>query len=246
MISDTIIGNKQSENLYPTPHTGLAPDVIPEADGSHTGVSTHCIPTQTDAQYPPELPAEKPEAARHWYVLRTTYGRERKAYAYLTAHGMKAFCPVRRQERVVGGSRKTVTVSLIPNMLFVHGTEEHVQAFVYDNLNLPFLRFYCRCWHDGAAVRRTPLVVPDGQMESFMLICRAADDDIFIAPEVIHKFEKGRLVRITQGKFAGVVGRVARVCGQQRVGILIENMMTVATAYVPSGYLAPVDSPDGV
>ena len=42
-------------------------------------------------------------------------------------------------------------------------------------------------------------------------------------------------MRITQGKFAGVVGRVARYKGQQRVGIVIEGTFTLATAYVPSG-----------
>lgn len=42
-------------------------------------------------------------------------------------------------------------------------------------------------------------------------------------------------MRITQGKFAGVVGRIARYKGQQRVGIVIEGTFTLVTAYVPSG-----------
>ena len=42
------------------------------------------------------------------------------------------------------------------------------------------------------------------------------------------------MVRIIDGKFKGVVGRVARYQGQQRVGIVIDGMLTVATAYVPT------------
>lgn len=48
------------------------------------------------------------------------------------------------------------------------------------------------------------------------------------------------MVRITDGKFKGVVGRVAKYKGQLRVGVVIEGMMTVATAYVPRGFLEKI------
>lgn len=45
------------------------------------------------------------------------------------------------------------------------------------------------------------------------------------------------MVRIIDGKFKGVVGRVARYQGQQRVGIVIDGLLTIATAYVPTAFL---------
>ena len=48
------------------------------------------------------------------------------------------------------------------------------------------------------------------------------------------------MVRITDGKFKGVVGRVAKYKGQLRVGVVVEGMMTVATAYVPRGFLEKI------
>lgn len=53
----------------------------------------------------------------------------------------------------------------------------------------------------------------------------------------VPKFEKGQLVRITDGAFKGVIGRVARWQGQQRVGVVVDDLITFCTAYVPSAFL---------
>lgn len=52
--------------------------------------------------------------------------------------------------------------------------------------------------------------------------------------------EEGQMVRITDGKFKGVVGTVARYKSQQRVGIVIDGLLTVCTAYVPSAFIESV------
>ena len=39
------------------------------------------------------------------------------------------------------------------------------------------------------------------------------------------------------GKFRGVTGIVARYQGQQRVGVVIDGLLTVVTAYIPSAFL---------
>lgn len=53
----------------------------------------------------------------------------------------------------------------------------------------------------------------------------------------VPKFEKGQLVRVIDGAFKGVIGRVARWQGQQRVGVVVDELVTVVTAYVPSAFL---------
>ena len=37
--------------------------------------------------------------------------------------------------------------------------------------------------------------------------------------------------------FKGVIGRVARWQGQQRVGVCIEEIGTIATAYIPNAFI---------
>ena len=143
---------------------------------------------------------------------------------------------------MINGKRKSVTESRLPNIFFAYGTEEEIKAYVYDNVNLPFLRFYYRHKHEGKKIEKTPMIVPTSQIDSLKIICEAEAeaDDVLVATQKIQQFEKGQLVRIIDGIFKGVVGRVARYKGQQRVAVMVDELMTICTAYVPNVYLEKV------
>ena len=173
----------------------------------------------------------------HWYALRTTYGREKKAYDYLLSKGVEAFYPILKNVKLVDDKRIIIEESRIPNIFFAYGTEEELKTFVYDNVNLPYLRFYYRHTHVGNMIVKVPLVVPENQMNSLKIICATDSDDIIASTEEVEKFKTGQKVRITEGKFAGVTGIVARYQSQQRVGIVIDGLLTVATAYIPSAFI---------
>ena len=219
------------------PCAGLTSNALPEAqstifaESSQTGVSTKnaLLATKPKAQREADTP--------HWYALRTTYGREKKAYDYLTAKGVTAFYPTTNVVKLIKGKRKNVTESRLPNIFFAYGTEEQLKEYVYDNVNLPFLRFYYRHYHEGSKIKKTPLIVPDNQMDSLKIICAADADNTFVSLVKVPKFEKGQLVRVTDGAFKGVIGRVARWQGQQRVGVVVDDLVTVVTAYIPSAFL---------
>ena len=219
------------------PCAGLTSNALPEAqstisaESSQTGVSTKnaLLATKPKAQREADTP--------HWYALRTTYGREKKAYDYLTAKGITAFYPTTNVVKLIKGKRKVVTESRLPNIFFAYGTEEQLKSFVYDNVNLPFLRFYYRHIHEGNTIKKTPLIVPDNQMDSLKIICAADADNTFVSLVKVPKFEKGQLVKVTDGAFKGVTGRVARWQGQQRVAVIVDDLVTVCTAYVPSAFL---------
>ena len=155
----------------------------------------------------------------------------------MTAKGILAFYPTTETVKLIKGKRKVVTESRLPNIFFAYGTEEQLKFFVYDNVNLPFLRFYYRHVHVGRRIEKIPLIVPDYQMESLKIICAADADNTIVSLVEVPKFEKGQLVKVTEGAFKGVVGRVARWQGQQRVAVVVEELVTVVTAYVPSAFL---------
>lgn len=217
------------------PCIGLTSDALPEvqkpslAENQQIGVSTQNALSRTITKTPKEVP--------HWYVLRVTYGREKKAYDYLISKSVEAFYPTIRTVKDVDGKRKIVEESRLPNIFFAHGTEKEIKSFVYDNVNLPYLRFYYRHFHEGSRIVKEPLIVPDYQIESLKIICASEAEDIIIVPPDVHKFKNGQMVRIVNGKFTGVVGRVARYQGQQRVAVVIDGLLTVATAYIPSVFL---------
>lgn len=222
------------------PCAGLTSNALPEvqstvsAESSQTGVSTRIAHILSKPK------AQKEEDIPHWYALRTTYGREKKAYDYMVAKGITAFYPTIDVVKLIKGKRKKVTESRLPNIFFAYGTEEQLKSFVYDNVNLPFLRFYYRHIHVGCRIEKTPLIVPDYQMESLKIICAADMDNTIVSLDEVSKFEKGQLVRVIDGAFKGVTGRVARWQGQQRVGIVVGGLITVVTAYVPSAFLEEV------
>lgn len=249
------------------PCTGLTPDVLPEvlepvlAENLQSGVSTRNALSGTDdkpsGETKPALTSprceggrangstalktikRKPKEAPHWYALRVTYGREKKAYDYLVGKHVEAYYPTIKTVKEVDGKRKTVEESRLPNIFFARGTEEEIKSFVYDNVNLPHLRFYYRHTHEGARLVKEPLIVPDYQIEGLKIIC-ASDADILIVPPEIQKFQAGQTVRVIDGVFTGVIGKVARYHGQQRVAIIIDGLLSIASAYVPSAFLKPI------
>lgn len=85
------------------------------------------------------------------------------------------------------------------------------------------------------------MIVPDYQMDSLKIICAADADNTIVSLVEVPKFEKGQLVRVTDGAFKGVIGRVARWQGQQRVGVVVDDLVTVVTAYIPSAFIESIE-----
>ncbi|MDY2703895.1 MAG: UpxY family transcription antiterminator [Prevotella sp.] len=221
------------------PCTGLAPDAIPEvqepakAENLQSGVSTRNALSDSIIK----TIKRKPKNVPHWYALRVTYGREKKAYDYLVGKNIEAYYPTIKTVKEVDGKRKTVEESRLPNIFFARGTEEEIKSFVYDNVNLPHLRFYYRHTHEGARLIKEPLIVPDYQIEGLKIICKYGDQDIITSTREVDKFKNGQVVQIIDGKFKGVTGVVARFQGQQRVGVIIDGLLTACTAYIPSAFI---------
>ena len=191
--------NTQRGGLVPS-STGLTPDALPEVQKNsfgrelkHRGTTKNALSgTGND-----HSSASKTEDS-HWYALRTTYGREKKAYDYI-----KVKVELLSIVRLVDGKRKTVEESRLPNIFFAYGTEEEIKSFVYDNVNLSYLRFYYRYFHISKKVEKEPLIVSNNQIESLRIICKADADDIIVSIDEVQKFQKGQAVRILKGNSRG-------------------------------------------
>lgn len=174
----------------------------------------------------------------HWYAMRSTYGREKKAYEYIIGKGTEAFYPTSTIEKKnTDGKMIRQTVSRLPNIFFIHTTEEVAKSYAYDKKDLHYLRFYYNKHHDGT---KEPLIIPDHEIENLRILCQSKEEDVLVVPPHIHNFQQGQHVRVIKGDFAGIEGIVARWHGQQRVGITIQGLCVMATAYVPSAYLQKI------
>lgn len=224
------------------PCAGFTPNALPEAqsttsaESSQTGVSTR------NALLGRTLELRRKEDIPHWYALRCTYGREKAAYDHLVSENITAFYPTIKVVKLINGKRKAVEESRLPNIFFAFGTEKQIKTFVYDNTShLRHLRFYYRHEHIGSRIIKTPLIVPNAQIESLKIICAAEASDTIVSLSSVPNFQAGQLVRVVDGVFKGVIGRLKRWQGQQRVGVIIGDMATFATAYVPSAFLEKIE-----
>lgn len=82
-----------------------------------------------------------------------------------------------------------------------------------------------------------PMVVSFVDMENFIRITRITNEHVMVVTPAMCHFKNGDMVKVTEGDFKGVVGKVARVAGQQRVIVELCGLCMVATAYIPSAFI---------
>ena len=77
-------------------------------------------------------------------------------------------------------------------------------------------------------------------MENFIIAtCNSSEHLMFVDESQCH-FKGGEIVKVIEGLFKGVEGRVARVSGQQRVIVTLSQVGLVSTAYVPTAFLTVI------
>lgn len=182
---------------------------------------------------------------KHWFVLRITYGRVLKAHDVLsTQESIEVYMPVRYTIRNINGRNRRVTTPMLHSLLFVYSkleTIDHIVKSISDKTNtknlISFYFDHFRTKNDG---KNIPLIIPYNAMMNFIRITSIDNEHIrLIHPDQCH-YRNGDLVRIIEGDFKGVVGRVARVAGQQRVVVELDGICMVTTAYIPSAFIKKI------
>ena len=203
----------------------VALDTIPDAKSSNTGVSVKYMPAPD----------------KSWYVFRASYGREYRASDYIVEDGTFVYIAKRYVRKLVNGKQKKVLKTLIPNILFVYTTEEKAKEYVKNTPALSYLTYYYNHFELDNDQKNPPLTVSCREMENFIIAtCNSCEHLKFVDEGQCH-FKGGETVRVFDGMFKGVEGRVARVSGQQCVIVTITNVGLVSTAYVPTAFLQIIE-----
>ena len=203
---------------------GDAPEIFPEAASSKSGVTV----------------AYTPDPEKLWFVFRASYGREDRAFDYLVDDGTYSYIAKRYVEKYVHGKRKRVLETLIPNLLFVYTTKEKADAYVKTTPELSFLTYYYNHFQLDSEQKNPPLVIPRREMDNFIRATWSHNEHLlFVEPAQCH-YKSGDAVRVVDGLFRGVEGRVARVSGQQRVVLSLSKIGLISTAYIPTAFIEKV------
>lgn len=78
-----------------------------------------------------------------------------------------------------------------------------------------------------------PLTIQNEAMNNFIRLTSIKNPHIIPITSDNIQFKLGDNVVVTEGKFKGIHGRVARITGQQRVVVELFEGYLVATAYIP-------------
>ncbi len=178
---------------------------------------------------------------KQWFVLRATYNRQKMAYDYIVNRkacgDVEVYLPLHHVLRFVHGKRKRVLEPYLPQFLFVYATADRVKELVEKTPDLPFLTYYYNHFKQDEQGKNPPLIVPCQAMMNFIRITSLDNEHVKIVSAEQCHYKNGDIVRVVEGDFAGVEGKVARVAGQQRVVVEIEGVCLITTAYIPSAFL---------
>ena len=205
--------------------SGTSPEVqCLKAENSHTGASSDCVPN------------EKVQ----WFVLRATYGRTQKALDILNDANVETYLPMHYVVKEIDGKRKRFYEPLLPNIIFARMTRKKTHEFVKEPaLTAKWIKYYINKTKpiEKETGKNPPVIISDNDMLNFIKLTSVNSEHIMVLPPERCHFKNGDLVRVIDGAFTGVVGRVGRAAGQQRVFIILEGMCNVATAYIPNDFL---------
>ena len=210
--------------------SGTSPEVqCLKAENSHTGASSDCVPN------------EKVQ----WFVLRATYGRTQKALDILKKANVETYLPMHYVVKMIDGKRKRFYEPLLPNIIFARMTRLKSHEFVKEpSPTASWLKYFTDKTKpiEESTGLNPPATIPHNEMLNFIKLTSVNSDHIMILPPERCHFKSGELVRVVNGAFTGIVGRIGRAAGQQRVFVILEGICNVATAYIPSDFLQHIES----
>ena len=208
--------------------TGFTSFAFPEAKSSKTGASVRYVPCDE----------------RKWYVLRIKYGQsqvvadaliEDGTYVYLA----KVWKDIRNKKTV----RKQRKLLPFMNLLFAYVTRPEADRYVKESKLSKYTTYYYNHFNTDDNNNNPPLTVSPRDMEPLVKATALLDEHVMEVDIKTCRFVSDELVRVTDGPFEGITGRVARIARQNRVVIYIKGLQSgLTTAYIPPCFLEKVEN----
>ena len=207
--------------------TGFTSSALPEAKSSKTGVSVRYAPADDKV----------------WYVLRIKFGQAQAVADAIIEDGTYVYlAQVWKDIRNKVTGKKQRKLFPFMNLLFVYVTAQQADHYVRESVESRFTTYYYDHFHLNAYGQNPPLTVSSRDMEPLIRTTALRDEHVMEVDVRKCRFLSNDLVRVTDGPFEGVTGRVARVARQNRVVVYIEGLQAgLATAYIPPYFLEKIE-----
>ena len=175
-----------------------------------------------------------------WYVLFAAHGKASKIGDYFKSTGIEYFFPMCYKETIINDSQsvKLRLQPLLRNLLFVKSSRDFLESHLKEiklQLSITSDLYYRDLGNKGL------IVVPEKQMLNFIAVAGNEQEKFIYLPNEEVAMKKGTKIRITGGVFEGVEGLFMRIKGDRRVVVSIPNLFSVATAFIPTCFIQPVE-----
>lgn len=160
---------------------------------------------------------------RKWYVM-SAYRQEKKAESALEERGVRCFVPKRYVVKTLCGKKIRTLQPAVANLVFVYASWNEVIEL---KKPLDYLQFQTQIIQQ----KRRVMVVPDKDMERFILVAEQVEADVcYYRPDELPQKAEGQVVRVIGGSFNGVEGRLMKITGkrQKRVVLQLDSLLAVA------------------
>lgn len=156
------------------------------------------------------------DSSLHWYAAKIHYRSAPSFAEFLSSRGVKTY----------------IAKKVLSNVVFIHTTEERIKRIKADD------RFNIYMYnHVGG---NEPQVIPDREMEVFIIISSAGDEVIDLGSDAPF-YHEGQKVRVIDGIFKGAEGVVKRIKGDRRLIVAVSGVAAVATSYIPPQFLEKIE-----
>jgi transcription antitermination factor NusG len=177
---------------------------------------------------------------KFWYVLFAANGKVSKIVPYLETANIEYFFPLSFKEiKLRDTERKRLSIQpLLGNLLFVKSSKKCLDPLLNEiklRLGITSSLYY----RDKGT--KNLITVPEYQMRNFIAVAGSQHQQVIYLTSEEVSFQKGARVRIISGVFEGVEGFIMRIKGDIRVVVVIPNLLSVATAYIPPRFILPLD-----
>ena len=223
-------------NIKDENSSGFASFAFPEAKSSKTGVSVRYVPCEDKA----------------WYVLRIKYGQAQTVADTLIEDGTYVYL-AKVWKDIINKETGKKQRKLFPfmNLLFAYMTEQEAEKYVRHSEMSQYTTYYYNHFITDENGYNPPLTVSFSDLKPLIKATSLLDEHVMEVDIKACRFLSDDLVRITDGPFKDITGRVARIAGQRRVVITIKGLQSGLTtayipAYIPSYCLEKVESKESV
>ena len=148
--------------------------------------------------------------------------------------GVRTFVPMVWRRCPVKPGMTKETRKLVPavnNLCFAYWTRPEIESYIRSFGEKSPVHFY---WDRTTS---SALVVPEKAMEDFIKVSASMDEDLIYITEITEKLREGQTVRVKEGPFKGVEGKVVRIKKSRRILVELPGMLAVATTFVDPAFL---------